>query len=135
MKDENILRKNVHNERYGTPAPYVSVCGRNLRNLDCFHVIFGMSVIDFDSVMLAFDFLFNYIHVTGSDYPTICLNSWEFFHHVVHNLPRSAKSLSIISIIKTLSVDLKVAEKKFYSLRDSEVPTVNLVVLEKYVPF
>lgn len=124
-QNETVLIKTLHHDRYGTSIPYVAVCGVNLENISCSHVIFDTTAIDFDSIIFAFDFLFKYMHVTGMTYPAVSLNSWEFLHHTVYKLPRSTKSMSVVSTIKTLTAMLVGVEKKFYAPKDSSVVSEN----------
>lgn len=39
LKRETVVMKSIHNDRYGTPVPYVAVCGKHLKNLCCSHDI------------------------------------------------------------------------------------------------
>lgn len=122
LKDETIRIKSLQIERYENSQPYVAVCGKNLVNLNCFHVVIGVAIIDFDSIILAVDYLFKFLHVTSMNYPTISLSAWDFLHHCVYKMSCSAKSMyKLITSIKTLVVELEAAKKHFYSPVNAQI--------------
>lgn len=100
-------------EHYGTIQPHMAVCGKDLDNISCYHVIVDTVILNFESITSAADFLFKFFHITSTSYSSVCLNTWTFFHHYVYKMKKSKFSSSAVDAVKSLSTSLNSIEERY----------------------
>lgn len=104
---ETILRlKEMHIKFQNNPQPYLLICGEMLDCITCYHAIIDTTVYDFNTILEATDFLFQFFEISKLNYPRFCVHLWSFIKDFVYELVDIKKGV-VTNAIKLINQNLK----------------------------
>lgn len=87
------------------PWPFVIFCGKTVKQLTCFHVVYDKYEYSFNSSTDAISFVYKLIFVVNIDLPLLSAHIWSFFIKTVFCMEKS-KRIVAKPQINELSINL-----------------------------